>query len=108
MCNVKSDEFCATIIQGSGTYGIEATLGTSVPRTNHKMLICSNGAYGLRMSKIATILNINKVDLIYSDSETVRPEDVLKMLKEHPDITHVGCIHSETTAGLLNPIKEIG
>ena len=44
----KTDEYTSILIQGSGTYCVEATLG-SVITPKHKLLILSNGAYGERM-----------------------------------------------------------
>lgn len=41
--------FTAVLMQGSGSFGVEATLGTAVPR-NGKLLVLANGAYGLRMA----------------------------------------------------------
>ncbi len=43
----------------------------------------------------------------YSDDEVPKTEDVEKFLREHPDVTHVSMIHSETTSGLINPVEEI-
>ena len=42
----------AVPLQGSGTFVVEAMLGTLVPRTG-KLLVLVNGAYGQRMAKIA-------------------------------------------------------
>ena len=44
----KTDEYTSILMQGSGTYCVEATLG-SVITPKHKLLILSNGAYGERM-----------------------------------------------------------
>src|SRR5207302_11100122 len=38
-------------VQGSGTFAVEAMIGTFVP-TDGKLLICINGAYGARMARI--------------------------------------------------------
>ena len=51
----KTDEYTAVLLQGSGTYCVEATLG-SVITPKHKLLILSNGAYGDRMGNIAEYL----------------------------------------------------
>lgn len=45
--------------------------------------------------------------MIYQDNQVVVASDVENKLKEHPDITHVSMIHSETTSGLINPIEEV-
>ena len=44
--NIKnSDPYISIPMQGSGTFSVEAMLGTFVPKTN-KALVLSNGSYG--------------------------------------------------------------
>ncbi|KAL4480113.1 hypothetical protein ABPG74_020629 [Tetrahymena malaccensis] len=107
ICEVQKGEYECVLIQGSGTYGIEAALTTAIPKTNHKLLIIANGAYGIRQQKIAQYNNINYITIDYDDNQVVVPEDVAKKLQENPDVTHVSMIHSETTSGLINPIEEV-
>ena len=106
-------EYASIIIQGSGTFAVEATLGTCFPQLpendrSKMMLIIANGAYGERMVRICEYLKIPHHVLRYSDSENINPHDVKRILSEHPSITHVSTVHSETTSGVLNPIQEIG
>src|SRR5215510_6481176 len=58
-----SDKYTAVLMQGSGTFGIEATLSSVIP-PNGKLLILINGAYGQRMLKIAHIHHIQTVELV--------------------------------------------
>ena len=44
----------------------------------------------------------------YQDNEYVKPQDVLSHLRSDASITHVACVHSETTSGIINPVSEIG
>ena len=48
----KTDDYTNILMQGSGTYCVEATLGSEIT-PKHKLLILSNGAYGDRMGNIA-------------------------------------------------------
>src|SRR5215213_337190 len=48
----------AVLVQGSGTFGIEAVLSSAIP-ANGKLLILANGAYGERMLQIAERLRIS-------------------------------------------------
>lgn len=111
---VSEKDYGSVIVQGSGTYAVEAALGTCFPRMtaedrkSKKMLIVANGAYGERQVKICEVLDIPHIVLRYSDAEVARAEDVCRMIQEHPTISHVSMIHSETTTGLLNPAEEIG
>ena len=50
-----SDRYTTVLLQGSGTYGVEATLGCAV-KDSDKLLILANGAYGKRMEQIADYL----------------------------------------------------
>ena len=83
--HVNSQTHTTIILQGSGTFGVEATLGSTIPKTKHKLLIIANGAYGERMAKIATILNLNHIVLRYKDNEVVRNGDVSKILLKNMD-----------------------
>ena len=42
-------------LQGSGTFAVEAAIGTLVPRDG-KVLVLVNGAYGQRLAKICQVL----------------------------------------------------
>src|SRR6185295_3486036 len=53
-------DLTVTPFQGSGTYGVEAVLGSAIPREG-KLLILKNGAYGERMAMIAAALRIPAV-----------------------------------------------
>ena len=56
--NVSKDIGYETVImQGSGTFGVESVISSAIPRNGH-LLIIINGAYGERISKIATIHKI--------------------------------------------------
>ncbi|OMJ68358.1 hypothetical protein SteCoe_34215 [Stentor coeruleus] len=111
---VSEKDYATVIVQGNGTYAVEAALGTCFPRLSaeekktKKMLIVANGSYGERQVKICEVLDIPHAVLRYSDAETARAEDICRMLQEHPTISHVSIVHSETTTGLLNPVEEIG
>jgi 2-aminoethylphosphonate-pyruvate transaminase len=101
------DEFTSILIPGSGTYGIEATL-TSVIPPDGKLLLIINGAYGMRMLKIAEIYNISRVKLISVENTQPNAQMVEMLLTEDPTITHVAVVHCETTTGIINPIQEYG
>ena len=100
------DAFTAVPVQGSGTFAVEAMIGTFLPRDN-KLLIVVNGAYGHRITKICDYM-----DRAYTVLET--PEDtppdisaISATLVADPDISHVVVVHCETTSGILNPIQDI-
>lgn len=102
----KTDEYTSILMQGSGTYCVEATLG-SVITLKHKLLILSNGAYGDRMGNIAEYHGMNYDMLAFDETEQVSVEYVDDYLAHNAEITHVAVVHCETTTGILNPLKEI-
>ena len=103
----REDGYECVIVQGSGTFGVESVI-SSVIGSNDSLLILVNGAYGERIVKMATIHRLNHQVFRFEEDEIVTPEETEFILQSHPEITHVACIHSETTTGLFNPIKEIG
>lgn len=101
----EEDHVCAPI-QGSGTYGIEAALGTLLPREG-KLLVLSNGAYGRRMARICDRIGRNYSLLEWPEDEVPALRDVVQKLDSDSGISHVGLVHCETTSGILNPLAEI-
>ena len=93
-------------MQGSGSMGIEAILGSAVP-PNGKVLIIKNGAYGARMKSICQRLGIAAVYLESPENETPDLHAVEQAMAANPDISTVAVVHCETTTGILNPIAEI-
>jgi 2-aminoethylphosphonate-pyruvate transaminase len=100
-------EYEAVLLQGSGTYAVEAMIGTFVP-AGSRLLVVDNGAYGARMGEIAGALRIDARVLSVSPCAPVDPAAVAQALADDRQITHVAAVHCETTTGVLNPIGRIG
>jgi 2-aminoethylphosphonate-pyruvate transaminase len=97
----------AVLMQGSGTFGIEAVISSVIPRDG-KLLVVVNGAYGERIVTIANRHGI-PVAVCRTDEDTLPDLAAIEaVLKNDAAITHVAAVHSETTAGILNPIEAIG
>ncbi len=93
-------------LQGSGTFSVEAAIGTLVPRTGH-VLVPQNGAYCQRIARICRVLGRGLTAIDYAEDAPVRAEDVDRALQANPAITHVALVHCETSAGILNPLEAI-
>ncbi len=93
-------------VQGSGTFAIEAAVGTLVPR-NGKMLVLVNGAYGRRIARICDAIGRAYTTLETTEDTPNDPAALDSALAADGAITHVAAIHCETTSGILNPIEEI-
>lgn len=99
-------DMVAVPMQGSGTFAVEAMLGTFVPREG-RLLILVNGAYGHRAARIADRLGL-KFEVMETAEDTPPDLEALAVrLMATPAITHVFAVHCETTSGILNPIIEI-
>ncbi len=93
-------------VQGSGSYCVEAMLGSFVPRDG-KVLVLANGAYGLRAARTVEYLGRGLTLLDKGDYLPPQGDEVAAILARDPAITHVLAIHCETSSGILNPVEEI-
>ena len=98
--------FVCVPLQGSGSYCVEAMLGTFVPRDG-KVLVLANGAYGLRAAETMRYLGRAYTLIDKGDYMPPRGDEVAAALAADPAITHVIICHCETSSGILNPIEEI-
>jgi 2-aminoethylphosphonate-pyruvate transaminase len=96
----------AVLLQGSGTFGVEAMLGTFVPRDG-KVLILANGAYGRRMAQICRAIGRAHTVLEWDEDRPVDPQAAVAALAADAAITHVALVYSETTSGIVNPLAEV-
>jgi 2-aminoethylphosphonate-pyruvate transaminase len=99
-------DLVAVLLQGSGTFVVEAALGTFVPRTG-KVLILVNGAYGTRMVRMCQIMGRACATLETPEDVPPSPAAVDAALAADPAITHVTVVYCETTSGIVNPIAAI-
>ena len=106
MLGAGQSEFDCVPMQGSGTFAVEAMLGSFVPKDG-KVLVLANGAYGLRAAQTLAYLGRDYVLLDKGDYLPPRGAEVTQILAGDPAITHVVAIHCETSSGILNPIAEI-
>jgi 2-aminoethylphosphonate-pyruvate transaminase len=103
--DAQSDHVCVPL-QGSGTFAVEAALGTLVPRDG-KVLVPDNGAYCKRIVRILGYLGREAVVLPHGEEEPADPARIDAALSGDASITHVAQVHCETGTGILNPLPEI-
>jgi len=101
-----TENYTVVLMQGSGSFAVEACLGTVLPKTG-KLLILTNGAYGDRMVKMAQVLGINHTEMAMVETKAPTTVELEAALGKDPDITHVAIVHCETTTGILNPLEEL-
>lgn len=102
----RQGEFDCVPIQGSGSFCVEAMLGSFVPKDG-KVLVLANGAYGLRAAQTMQYLGRAHTLIDKGDYMPPRGDEVAAALEADPAITHVIAIHCETSSGILNPVAEI-
>ena len=101
------DSFECVIMQGSGTFAIEAALGSFCPAKRKKTLVVANGAYGDRAGQILERIGRPFTKIDKGDSKSPTASEVAAALDGDRNISHVWIIHCETTSGIVNPIVEI-
>ena len=101
------------LLPGSGTAGVEAVLGSfpvQQARGGARLLIAANGAYGERMAAMARGLQLPHTVLRRSERRALDAAAVMRAVarKGPGAYSAVAVVHHETTAGVLNPVAEIG
>jgi len=97
----------AVPVQGSGTFGIEATLGTLIA-PGQRTLVLTNGAYGKRIVSILERIGREVSALDWREDEQVDPVALETALRNDSAIDYVVVVHCETTSGILNDMAAIG
>ena len=100
------NEYTCVPLQGSGTFSVEAAIGTLVPR-DAKVLVPNNGAYCARIVRICKYLNRAVQDLPVPEDQPTTAAIVEAALAADPAITHVAQVHCETGAGILNDLSGV-
>lgn len=106
MIGPNNSDYDCVPMQGSGTFSVEAMLGSFIPKDG-KALLLINGAYGQRTAKTMAYMGRDYVMLDKGDYLPPRAHEVANILEADAGITHVVVVHCETSSGILNPIKEI-
>lgn len=103
----RENGYEAILMQGSGTFGLEAIVGSVVP-PDGTLLVLVNGAYGERVVRIAEVLKIPVLALRCAENAVPDVDTLDATLTRHPEVTTVSMVHCETTTGILNPVEAIG
>jgi len=101
------DSHVAVPVQGSGTFGVEATLGTLIA-PGQRTLVLENGAYGKRIVTILERIGRAVSVLRWPEDQPVDPAALDAALGDDPTIKNVVVVHCETTTGILNDMVAVG
>jgi len=94
------------ILASSGTGGMEGAV-TNLLSKGDKALVIVGGKFGERWRDICKVYGVNTINIDVTWGEAVKVSDVKKHLDENPDIKAVYIQASETSTGVVHPIKEI-
>ncbi len=101
------DSYDAVLLQGSGSFAVEAAIGTFCPTKRKKTLVICNGAHGEQTAQIFERIGRPFLRLAYRESTLPRASDVAKALDQDKSISHVWLTHIETSTGMQNPVPDI-
>ena len=107
LAGVADAGYEAVLMQGSGTFCLEAVVSSTIP-PDGKLLVIINGAYGRRIAQIASVLGIGTTQLRYPEDRRPDLQEIEATLAADESLSHVAVVHCETTTGILNPVEEIG
>lgn len=102
-----AERFTTVLMQGSGTFSVEAVLSSCVP-PDGKALVVVNGAYGKRMVQMLRMLGIAHTAVESPEDQYPDLHEIERVLNADSAIVFVAVVHCETTTGIINPIAEIG
>ncbi len=102
----QEDGYECVLMQGSGTFAIEAVVSSCVP-AGRKLLVVVNGAYGERIVAIAQRHGIECVVVQCTENELPSLAEIDRALTNDEEIFMVSVVHCETTSGIINPVAEI-
>src|SRR5262249_4043845 len=86
----------AGLLQGSGSYGVEAGFHSCLPRGG-KVVVLANGAYGDRMAQMLERAGVAHLVIRAAEDTPADPATLDAALRADAAITHVAVVHCETT-----------
>ncbi len=93
------------LFTGSGTCAVDAAISSAVAESG-RLLVLVNGAYGVRMARMAEIYRVPFDTLETAWHERPDPTEVERLL-DRGSFTHLAMVHHETSTGILNPLESI-
>ncbi|HKR99124.1 MAG TPA: alanine--glyoxylate aminotransferase family protein, partial [Candidatus Dormibacteraeota bacterium] len=94
------------LFPSSGTGGLEAGV-VNLLDPGSRALFCVMGSFGERWAEVGDAYGVDVVRLAVQGGEAIDPEDVDRVLAEHPDIDTVYVTHNETSTGVVNDLPAI-
>jgi alanine-glyoxylate transaminase/serine-glyoxylate transaminase/serine-pyruvate transaminase len=100
------NEFAITL-PSSGMGAMEAAV-CNVVEPGDEVIIGIHGFFGQRMAHIVERHGGTAIRVEVDFGQVVSPDQIREALDAHPDAKMVGVVHGETSAGIGQPLEEIG
>jgi alanine-glyoxylate transaminase/serine-glyoxylate transaminase/serine-pyruvate transaminase len=91
---------------GSGTAGIESVISSMIA-PGDRLMVLTNGFFGDRLSEIARSYRAEVIEVSFPLNVRIDPDRVRKELKNQSSLKAVAMVHSESSTGMLNPLREV-
>ena len=94
------------MLAASGTGAMEAAV-SNLFSPGEKVLVVNGGKFGERWLNISSAFGLSSIEIKVDWGKAVKPEEIERQLKAHPDTKGVMIQASETSTTTLHPVKEI-
>ena len=92
---------------GSATYGEEAAFNTFLEHGDVCVTV-NTGMFGQVLTDLVTVVGATAAEIKLPHGTAITVEQARQALRDHPEAKMFAVVHLETTAGTLNPVREIG
>ena len=92
---------------GSATYGEEAAFNTFLEHGEICVTV-NTGMFGQVLTDLVTVVGATAAEVKLPRGTAITVDQARQALRDHPQARMLAVVHLETTAGTLNPVREIG
>ena len=92
---------------GSATYGEEAAFNTFLERGDRCVTV-NTGMFGQVLTDLVRVVGATAAEIKLPPGSAVTVDQARQALRDHPQARMFAVVHLETTAGTLNPVRDIG
>ena len=92
---------------GSATYGEEAAFNTFL-EPGDLCVTVNTGMFGQVLTDLVRVVGATAAEIKLPPGSAITVDQARQALREHPRARMFAVVHLETTAGTLNPVREIG
>ncbi len=107
MKKVLGTEGHAFILGSSGTGAMEACVCNALS-PGDRAVIGVTGKFGERFAQMCKVWGVETIELVREWGQIVTPEELKETLQKEKNVKAVFITHSETSSGVMHPLKELG